>query len=254
MQLCPRCRQKTVIFSTGDNHVCTACYLNFSTGMTPEDFARDIAQKVKQKEHENELRELRIVQRRKRAKDNPEFRSAEYLEFMRKGGLYPYLNKLHDNHIYIIELKKSVSRDKKKFQAFPSPEFDDIFPVGSTGFKGCVYVGITGDTKKKLGRKSIDVCEDRFNQHKDELRAGRKIVTKYSKTDDFETCGKSLTEQYGMANVVNNYPKDGIRNERYESWIGFMLYRLGYHVWGPHAHKGKHREEFGDFLGKDDFI
>ena len=56
-----------------------------------------------------------------------------------------------------------------------------------------------------------------------------------------------------MANVVNTYSRDGIRNERYESWIGFMLYELGYHVWGPHAPE-KHREEFGDFLGKDDFI
>ena len=254
MQQCPRCPRKTVIFSTRDNHVCTACNLNFSTGMTAEDYARDVAQKSKQKESEHELRELRIVQRRKKAKENPEFRSTEYLEFMRKGGLFPYLNRLHDNHIYIIELKESVSQDKKKSRAFPSPGFDDIFPTGSTGFRGCVYVGITADTNKELGRKSIDVCEERFNQHKDGVRAGKKIVKKYSKTDDFETCGKSLTERYGMANVVNNYPKYEIRNERYESWIGFMLYRLGYHVWGPHAHKEKHRENFGDFLSKDDFI
>ena len=254
MQQCPRCPRKTVIFSTGDHNVCTACNLNFSTGITAEDYAKDVAQKSKQRERENELRELRIVQRKKRAKENPEFRSTEYLEFMRKGGLFPYRNRLHDNHIYVIELKESVAQDKKKNRAFPSPGFDDIFPAGSTGFRGCVYVGITGDTKKELGRMSIDVCEERFNQHKDGIRAGKKVVTKYSKTDDFETCGKHLTEHYGMANVVNTYSKDGIRNERYESWIGFMLYKLGYHVWGPHAHKEKHREDFGYFLGKDDFI
>lgn len=222
--------------------------------MTAKDYAEAEAQKLLQQKHEKEQRELRISQRRQKAKEDPEFRAKEYLEFMRKGGLFPHQYRLRDNHIYIIQLKEEVSQKKNGARVFPSKEFKDIFPVGSTGFRGCVYVGITGDTSKEKGRDSMSVCEDRFLKHKKGIHAGKKIVTKYSKTDDFYTCGKPLTERYGMANVVNNYPSENIRNERYESWIGYMLYKIGYHVWGPHAHKEKNRETFGDFLGKDDFI
>ena len=222
--------------------------------MTAKDYAESENQKRLQQKHQKEQRDLRISQRRQKAKDDPEFRANEYLEFMRKGGLSPHQHRLHDNHIYIIQLKEEVSQKKGGARVFPTKGFKDIFPVGSAGFIGCVYVGITGDTKKYMNRKSISVCEDRFIQHKQGIRAGRKIVTEFSKTDDFHTCGKSLTERYGMANVVNSYPNEGIRNERYESWIGYMLYKLGYHVWGPHAHKENHREEFGDFLGKGDFV
>ena len=86
--------------------------------MTAEDYAKDVAQKSKQRERENELGKLRIDQRKNRAKENPEFRSTEYLEFMRKGGLFPYPNRLHDNHIYVVELKERVAEDKKRAEHF----------------------------------------------------------------------------------------------------------------------------------------
>ena len=44
------------------------------------------------------------------------------------------------------------------------------------------------------------------------------------------------------------YPNMGILDsEKLESWLGWALYKAGYWVWGPHAHKKEHQKKYGDF-------
>ena len=66
-----------------------------------------------------------------------------------------------------------------------------------------------------------------------------------------------MTDLYGIKDILGEYPSEGIfDNIKLESYIGYMLYKLGYHVWGPHAHKKKHKKEkgYGDFIGKGIYV
>ena len=254
MEKCPRCPTATIVFPSDTGQYCTSCNLFFPTGMTKEEYERDKENILSPMEEYRIEREQRILERREKARKNPVYRSTRYLEYMREGGASPHTSRLRNNHIYIIRLDNRVINEKGKYRSFPNDEFNDFCSTNSKEFKGCVYVGITQDVSQSKSMPALEVCESRFNQHKEGIRAGRGIVRDYSLTNDFDTCGKELTELYGIESVVNNYPKAGVRNEPLESWVGFMLYKLGYHVWGPHAHRKKHRDKFGDFLGTEDYV
>jgi len=250
---CPRCAAGTLVLPLPQNgkFTCTRCGFNFQEGLTPEQYKQQVRQKEKDfeeaiKRQNKETRAQRKA-RRERAKKDPVFRSTEYLEFMKKER---QSGRLHRSQVYVIELKTKVNVEKSKYKRFPGEGYADICPISAPNFKGYVYVGVTskGDIDPK------EACEKRFKEHKAGKRAGRKIVTNYSKTESFETCGLELTERYGMYNMVSSYPTQGVHSEYMESWVGFMLYKLGYHVWGPHAHSQKHRETYGTFLGKDPYI
>ena len=105
----------------------------------------------------------------------------------------------------MIELKPEVNTKKGAIKRFPSEEYPDFCSTTDASFKGYVYVGVTnkGDIDPR------EACEKRFKEHKDGIRAGRKIVTKFSKTETFETSGLELTERYGMYNMVSSYPTQG---------------------------------------------
>ena len=250
---CPKCAVGTVVLPLPQNgkFTCTSCGFNFEAGLTPEKYKEQERQKNKDfeeaiKRQNMETRAKRKA-RREQAKKDPVFRSTEYLKFMKSERQY---GRLHHSQVYVIELKPEVNNEKSKYKRFPSKGYADFCPITDAGFKGYVYVGVTskGDIEPK------EACEKRFKEHKDGRWAGRKIVTKFSKTETFETCGLELTERYGMYNMVSSYPTQGVHSEYMESWVGFMLYKLGYHVWGPHAHSQKHRETYGTFLGKDPYI
>ena len=64
-----------------------------------------------------------------------------------------------------------------------------------------------------------------------------------------------MTDRYGFRFVSTVKPTKGeIESYKLESWVGYMLYKLGYWVWGPHAHNANHKEEYGDFLGNDIYL
>lgn len=250
---CPRCAVGAVVFPLPENGSfhCASCGFNFQEGLTPEKYKQQERQKEKDFEdaikRENKERRAQKKARREQAKKDPVFRSTEYLEFMKT---LPNSGRLHRSQVYVIELKPEVNIEKSEYKRFPGEGYADICPTTGPNFKGYVYVGVTnkGDIDPK------EACEKRFKEHKDGKWAGRKIVTKFSRTETFETCGLELTERYGMYNMVSSYPTQGVHSEYMESWVGFMLYKLGYHVWGPHAHSQENREKYGTFLGKDPYI
>ena len=252
--MCPKCATVRMVSRLEESGIvsCSSCGFEFREGLTPEKYKQQERQKEKDFEdaikRENKEIRAREKARRDQAKKDPVFRSTEYLEFMKKQRISGLL---HRSQVYVIELKSEVNIKKSEYKRFPGEGYADICPTTGPNFKGYVYVGVTnkGDIDPK------EACEKRFKEHKDGIRAGKKIVTKFSKTETFETCGLELTERYGMYNMVSSYPTQGVHSEYMESWVGFMLYKLGYHVWGPHAHSDKkNREKYGTFLGKDPYI
>lgn len=202
---------------------------------------REVREK-QEEEHKEKLR--KIGQMKESAKRNPEFRATKYLDYLRKTIDRPS-GRSTNNKIYVIELNEDVSMHSHK-RAFPNEQFEMIIDKGDGDFRGFVYVGITGKEVK-----------DRFDDHKRGHNAGRGYVRKYSKTDHFETCGRLLTERYGIRDILGDYSKDGIFDStKLESYVGFMLYKLGYHVWGPTGHKksDKLKNGYDDFIGKDIYV
>lgn len=202
---------------------------------------REVREK-QEEEHKEKLRE--IEQMKESAKRNPEFRATTYLNYLRKTIDRPS-GRSTNNKIYVIELSEDISIHSHN-RAFPNEQFEMIIDKHDENFRGFVYVGVTGKEVKY-----------RFDEHKRGYNAGNGYVENHSKTDDFETCGRLLTDRYGIIDILGEYPKEGIfDNIKLESYVGYMLYKLGYHVWGPHAHKKKHKTEkgYGDFIGKDIYV
>ena len=197
---------------------------------------------AREKQEEERKKKLRkIEQMKESAKRNPEFRATTYLEHLRKT-IYRPKGRSINNKIYVIELSEDISIHSHK-RAFPNEQFEMIIDKDDENFRGFVYVGITGKEVK-----------DRFDDHKRGHNDGRGYVRKYSKTDHFETCGRLLTERYGIRDILGDYSKEGIFDStKLESYVGYMLYKLGYHVWGPTGHKksDKLKNGYDDFIGKD---
>lgn len=195
-------------------------------------------------EEERKEKLLEIERLKESARKDPEYRATTYLNYLRETICRP-IGRSTNNRIYVIELKKGVlihSNDR----SFPSGRFEMIIDENHIDFRGFVYVGVTGK----------DV-EDRFDDHKKGHNNGKGFVTRYRKTDDFDTCGRLLTDCYGIKNILSDYPKEGIFDStKLESYVGYMLYKLGYHVWGPHAHKKYWKKEnnYDDFIGKDIYV
>jgi hypothetical protein len=213
--------------------------------------AKQAALKAKKKLMGIEVAALEIA-----AKSDPVVRSTEYLSYLRNGG-FPIRNDIGNGaHIYVIELQKSVEKYLNK-RAFPNNEHPQIVGSDDDGFKGHVYVG---HTQRKLKNSQSEVVDGdpvvyRFKYEHKKVKNSVNVVKYHSKTDDFETCARELTERYGFRNVSIVKPNYGeLESEKLESWVGYMLYKLGYWVWGPHAHLPKHREKYGDFLGKGIYI
>ena len=202
---------------------------------------REVREK-QEEEHKEKLR--KIEQMKESAKRNPEFRATKYLDYLRKTIDRPS-GRSTNNKIYVIELSEDISIHSHN-RAFPNEQFEMIIDKDDENFRGFVYVGITGKEVK-----------DRFDDHKRGHKSGRGYVENHSKTDDFETCGRLLTERYGIRDILGDYPKDGIFDStKLESYVGFMLYKLGYHVWGPTGHNksDKLKNGYDDFIGKDIYV
>ena len=190
------------------------------------------------------------------AKSDPVVRSTEYLDYLRNGGFPVRTDIGNGAHIYVIELEEPAEKYLDK-HTFPNAEYPPIVGMEDNGFKGHVYVG---HTQRKLTKEQSEAAEGdpvlhRFKYEHKEGKKSAKVVEFHSKTDDFETCGRELTERFGFRNVSIVKPKFGeLESEKLESWVGYMLYKLGYWVWGPRAHLPDEREKYGDFLGEGIYI
>jgi len=216
------------------------------------------AKKAKKKlmESKQKLMETKIAALKLEAKANPEIRASRYLNYMRNGG-FPIRGDIGNGaHIYIIELEEPAEKYLNK-HTFPNEEYLQIVEKEDDGFKGYVYVGhtqrkLTDVQSEKVGG---DPVVFRFKyKHKKGIQSA-KVVEFHSKTDDFETCGREMTDRFGFRNVSIVKPKFGeLESEKLESWVGYMLYKLGYWVWGPRAHLPEEREKYGEFLGEGIYI
>jgi len=163
---------------------------------------------------------------------------------------------LCEANIYVIELKKSAV-DLIDKRVFPGPDYPEIEMPGSDGFKGYLYVGYTqrSPRSQQLISTGLSPVEYRFKEEHKKGVMSAEVVQLHSLTDDYDSCGRNLTDKYGFKNVKNLYPNLGILDlEKLESWLGWALYNAGYWVWGPHAHKKEHQEKYGDFLGVAPFF
>ena len=188
-------------------------------------------------------------------KFTPEARLEVIRELLQKH-FGPPGHRLFEGNIYVIELKESVV-DLIDKRVFPGPGYPEIEMPGSDGFKGYLYVGHTqlSPRSMQLVSTGLSSVEYRFKeQHKKGVKSA-KVVQLHSLTDDYDSCGRNLTDKYGFKNVKNLYPNSGILDsEKLESWLGWALYKAGYWVWGPHAHKKEHQKKYGDFLGEPPFL
>ena len=153
---------------------------------------------------------------------DPEIRLSEYLseirsQFGSRGGYKIYIAKLRDDVIDAGRFKRPK---------FPSAGYPPIHARDSREFKGCVYVGLTTLT-----------FEQRFKNHKQNEKAGKGYIRDYRISDDYEVCVGELTEKYGIFRCKRQDAS------KLESWLGWVLYKAGYWVWGPHQHE---QEDFLD--------
>jgi len=271
--MCPQCGTPNRVATPGMVVKCGYCPISYTDGETRRDY-EDRVRKFELEEFEEAQRLAKEKQtlekkaqkdRQKRLKDiktrmktNPEVRAGEYLEHLRSGGFPSKAGLSNKAHIYVLKLNKPEGKYWQQHR-FPNDEFPVLVHPDSKECKGFVYVGHTQrvpNQYENLEQYNGDPVLYRFY---DEHIAGEgnnsPVVTKHHFSKDFETCGRELTERFGFRNVSITKPKQGeVESYKLESWVGYMLYKLGYWVWGPHAHHADRKEEYGDFLGKGIYL
>jgi uncharacterized Zn finger protein (UPF0148 family) len=259
---CHGCDTFNIVSEKGVVIECTFCHRTYQEGETAQEYQSKWQLEEQRKREALEAirkdREKRINDIKTRMKTNPEVRAIEYLEHLRKGGFPSKAGLSNKAHIYVLKLNKPQGKYWSQHR-FPNDEFPVIVNPDSKECKGFVYVGHTQrvpnpdvDLKKYNG----DPVLYRFY---DEHIAGEgnnsPVVTNDHFSKDFETCGRELTERFGFRNVSITKPTQGeVESYKLESWVGYMLYKLGYWVWGPHAHHADRKDEYGDFLGKGIYL
>jgi hypothetical protein len=247
---------------------CIWCKHPFYIGEPLEEYQERVkTQEREEKENEKHLFEEREKLRKReverlrqikiKMKSNPVVRSTDYLNHLRNGGFPTKSGLSNKAHIYVLKLNQPEGKFLHQHR-FPNQEFPVLVQPGEPGFMGFVYVGHTQRVPNhKIDLKEFEGDPVLFRFYKEHLtgEGGSKVVTKYHSSKDFEKCGRDLTERYGFKNVSITKPNQGeVESYKLESWVGFMLYKLGYWVWGPHLHSKDRKEEFGDFLGKGIYL
>lgn len=266
---CYKCGTWALAGVEGDVVECGVCKRKFVFGETREQYDESVRmESIKRAQQEKadsivaeaEAREeeRKFKQMLRRVKTDSVVRATEYLEWLRNGGFPTKSGLTNKAHIYVLKLNKPQGMYWKQHR-FPNDEFPPIVDPDSDECQGFVYVGHTqrvSTDKVPLDEYDGDPVLYRFY---DEHIAGEgnnsPVVTKHRFSKDFETCGRELTDRYGFRFVSTVKPKKGeIESYKLESWVGYMLYKLGYWVWGPHAHNANHKAEYGDFLGKGIYL
>lgn len=134
--------------------------------------------------------------------------------------------------IYVLKISNDAMNDKRalKIRKFPNSEYPEIIDNP----RGCVYIGVTSLEPK-----------ERFEVHKSKERKAAKIAKLgHLYHENYEKCGKDLTEKFGFVDIGWRDNK----HEKLESWLAWNFYQMGYWVWGSHYHEDE------DFLGEAPYL
>jgi uncharacterized Zn finger protein (UPF0148 family) len=271
--ICPRCGTLNQVAKSGMTVNCAFCPISYTDGETPRDYEEQVRRlelkefedaenlaKEKQVLEKKAMKELQkhLKDTKRRMKTDPHVRATEYLEHLRKGGFPSKAGLSNNAHIYVLKLNKPEGLYWKQHR-FPNDEFPVLVDPDSKECKGFVYVGHT----QRVPNQHVDLKQHNgdpilyrfYDEHISGADKKSPVVTHHHFSKDFETCGRKLTERFGFRNVSTTKPTQGeVESYKLESWVGYMLYKLGYWVWGPHAHHADRKEEFGDFLGKGIYL